>query len=373
MKTKIFIAAALFLFFAGCRQPQPKQNDTAFYYGADLSYVNEMESCGGVYQQNGKAIDPFMLFAQEGCNLVRVRLWHSPHSVWSGYDDVKKTMQRAKENNMAVLLDFHYSDTWADPQHQVIPAAWQHTGSLEILADSLYKYTYNTLQKLDKAGLVPLMVQIGNEVNIEIIQLADDMITNSINWKRNIFLLNKGIAAVDDFNKTSGNNIRKMIHLAQPENAFWWMHEATDNGLADFEWIGLSYYPKWSTYKFQEIPQALDSLRQLYGKQVMIVETAYPHTMLDADAAGNILGKEALIAEYPATPQGQLDYLTDLVRLTRDGGGHGVVYWEPAWISTSCSTLWGQGSHWDNATFFDAANGNEALPAFDFFDTNTYK
>jgi arabinogalactan endo-1,4-beta-galactosidase len=373
MKSSIFIAAALFLFLAGCQQPQPKQNGDTFYYGADLSYVNEMEACGGIYRQNGKAIDPFVLFANEGCNLVRVRLWYSPDSLWSGYDDVKKTMHRAKENNMAVLLDFHYSDTWADPQHQVIPAAWRHIDSLEILADSVYNYTYNTLQNLAHAGLVPLMVQIGNEVNIEIMQPEDNMITDSINWKRNIFLLNKGIEAVDVFNKTSGNNIQKMIHIAQPENAFWWMRKATDNGLADFEWIGLSYYPKWSTYKFQDIPQALDSLRQLYGKQLMIVETAYPHTMQDADAAGNILGEEALIAEYPATPQGQLDYLTDLVRLTRDGGGQGVVYWEPAWISTSCSTLWGQGSHWDNATFFDAANGNEALPAFDFFDTDTYK
>ena len=104
----------------------------------------------------------------------------------------------------------------------------------------------------------------------------------------------------------------------------------------------------------------------------MIVETAYPFTMENADEAGNILGMEALVDGYPATPKGQLNYLIDITKLIIEGGGEGVIYWEPAWISTSCSTPWGKGSHWDNATFFDAQNNNEALPAFEFFDHGKY-
>ena len=85
----------------------------------------------------------------------------------------------------------------------------------------------------------------------------------------------------------------------------------------------------------------------------MVVETAYPYTMDNADSANNILGAEALISGFPATEQGQLDYLNLLKKRIEDAGGEGLVYWEPAWVSTKCNTLWGQGSHWDNATLFD--------------------
>jgi arabinogalactan endo-1,4-beta-galactosidase len=344
------------------------------YLGADLSYINEMEDCGGEFRANGREVDTFALFARRGCNLVRVRLWNNPE--WSGYsdyEDVEKTIRRAKDNKMETLLDFHYSDTWADPQHQVIPAAWKSIKELPVLGDSLYNFTYTTLMKLYAKGLLPEFVQVGNEVNIEIMQPEDRMNVDSINWARNIFLLNRGISAVKDVAHQTGSTIRIMIHIAQPENALWWFEAAEKHGLEGYEWIGLSYYPKWSVYKFDEIPSAIDSLRSRFDKKVMIVETAYPFTFSNADEAGNILGEDAVIPGYPATPEGQLNYMTDLVKLTLAGGGEGVIYWEPAWISTKCSTPWGKGSHWDNAIFFDAAKGNEALPAFGFFDQELYK
>ena len=105
----------------------------------------------------------------------------------------------------------------------------------------------------------------------------------------------------------------------------------------------------------------------------MVVETAYPHTMANADAAGNILGEDSLTEGFPATPDGQLDYLITLTKTVVEAGGNGVIYWEPAWISSGASTPWGNGSHWDNATFFDAANRNEALPAFDYFNQKLYR
>lgn len=362
----------LILTVASCNQTNesPDGNDE-IWLGADLSYVNEMLDCGGMYRHHGEPVDPYVLFAEKGCKLVRVRLWHSPD--WSGYsdfEDVKETIRRSKAEGMAVLLDFHYSDTWADPQHQVIPAAWADIASLEILGDSLYNYTWHTLLKLHNEGLDAEMVQIGNEVNIEIMQPEDQIITDSINWQRNIYLLNKGLAAVDDFNANHGTRIEKMIHIAQPENAFWWFEQAFANGIGHFEWIGLSYYPKWSSYPLNQIASALDSLITLFEKRIMIVETAYPYTLRNADPAGNILGEDALVQGYPASPQGQLDYLLELRKNIIEGGGEGLIYWEPAWISTSCNTPWGQGSHWENAIFFDAFNQNEALPAFDFFTKN---
>ena len=212
------------------------------------------------------------------------------------------------------------------------------------------------------------MVQVGNETNIEIMQPEHAMTVDSINWQRNAFLLNRGIAAVRDAAMKADEDIGIMLHIAQPENALWWFDQASKAGVKGYDWIGLSYYPKWSTYKFDALPQAIDSLRMRFGKRVMVVETAYPYTFHNADSAGNILGEDALIPDYPATPEGQLKYMTDLTKLVLEGGGEGVIYWEPAWISTRCSTPWGKGSHWDNATFFDAANENEALPVFGFFE-----
>ena len=100
----------------------------------------------------------------------------------------------------------------------------------------------------------------------------------------------------------------------------------------------------------------------------MIVETAYPFTLTNADDADNILGSDALLDGYPATQQGQLDYLTTLGKIVYAVGGEGVVYWEPAWVSTGCSTRWGTGSHWDNATLFD--NEDKATLGMQFYNTS---
>jgi arabinogalactan endo-1,4-beta-galactosidase len=144
-----------------------------------------------------------------------------------------------------------------------------------------------------------------------------------------------------------------MLHIAQPENALKWFKEAKENGVEDYDWIGISYYPLWSDYDLNNLGEALSTLIHTYDKKLMIVETAYPFTLENIDQAGNILGAEALIPGYPATQQGQLDYLLRLTEIIKESGGQGLVYWEPAWISSNCETRWGKGSHWDNATLFD--------------------
>jgi len=328
-----------------------------FYYGADLSYVNEMLDCSAVYKDaTGTAKDPYTIFNEAGANLVRVRLWHNPtRTQYSNYNDVKKTIARAKSEGMNVLLDFHYSDTWADPAKQIIPAAWEaQIKNKEILGELLYDYTYKTLADLAASDLLPEMVQVGNETNGMILRKEGEYA--SMDWDRNAFLINKGIKAVRDIAKENNKEIGVMLHIAQPENALWWFKEAEENGITDYDWIGLSYYPIWSDYKLDNVGAAFKNLINTYKKRLMVVETAYPFTLENNDPAGNILNENALINGYPATQQGQLDYMNELAEVIKSSGGEGLVYWEPAWVSTKCSTLWGQGSHWDNATFFDFDN-----------------
>jgi arabinogalactan endo-1,4-beta-galactosidase len=345
--------------------------DKPFYVGADLSYVNEMEDCGASYYDKGKKQDPFALFAQKSADLVRVRLWHDAD--WTNYSDladVSKTLQRAKENKMKTLLDFHYSDTWTDPEKQFIPKAWAHITDTNELARALYDYTTATLRALDEKNLLPDMVQVGNETNIEILQQEQSIVHGIPNWQRNAQLLNSGIKAVRDYSKSVNKPIQIVLHIAQPENALWWFKQARENGLTDFDIIGLSYYPQWSTYKLPDLPDAIKELKNTYHKDVMIVETAYPWTLKNFDKAGNVLNEKAIQPEFPATVKGQLLYLLTLTQLVKASGGLGVIYWEPAWVSTRCKTLWGKGSHWENASFFDATKHNNALPAFLFFSAD---
>ncbi|MCB0496808.1 MAG: glycosyl hydrolase 53 family protein [Cyclobacteriaceae bacterium] len=339
------------------------------YYGADLSYVNEMEDCGATYKDaSGTVKDPYQIFSEAGTNLVRLRLWHNPTwTNYSNYEDVKKSIVRAKGQGMKVLLDFHLSDDWADPGKQEIPAAWLNViDDKEVLGDSLYNYVHKTLKDLSDSDLLPDIVQVGNEINPMILQHGD--LKWPIDWSRNSYLLNKGIKAVRDISTETGVEVEVMLHIAQPENGLWWFDQATKNGVTDFDWIGLSYYPVWSEYTLETISTPLSTLVNTYKKRLMIVETAYPFTLTNADDADNILGSDALLDGYPATQQGQLDYLTTLGKIVYAVGGEGVVYWEPAWVSTGCSTRWGTGSHWDNATLFD--NEDKATLGMQFYNTS---
>ncbi len=341
-------------------------NEPDFYRGADLSYVNEMEDCGAIYKDaDGVQKNPYTIFKEAGCNLIRLRLWHNPDwTNYSNFEDVKKGIQKAKAQNFKVLLDFHYSDTWADPEKQQIPVAWLGViNNTAVLGDSLYNYTLKTLNQLEALNLTPDMVQVGNEINPMILQ--NGALQWPINWNRNATLINRGLQAVRDFSAQKQKKVETMLHIAQPENALWWFEQATANGVFNYDWIGISYYPKWSTYQFNNLGSAIKTLINTYQKKFMVVETAYPYTLEDIDDAGNILGSDALITGYPATQKGQLDYMNQLTKIIFDAGGKGVVYWEPAWVSTPCSTLWGQGSHWDNATFFN--HQKKANLAFKFY------
>ena len=336
----------------------------AFIRGADLSYVNEMEDCGATFSIDGATTDPYELFSSQGCDMVRLRLWHTPSWYdtlnqghrYSDFEDVCRSAERARNTGMQVLLDFHLSDFWADPSRQWIPDAWAPVADdLPVLQDSLYQYIYTTLMAMHERGLLPEMVQVGNETNKGI------LLTKAVNdagwvldWNRNAPLFQSGLQAVADVEATTGQDIRTALHFAGPTNAHWLMEGFYNNGVTDFDIIGLSYYWQWHMpATIAQTGSIIASLRETYpDKEVMVFETGYPWTLDYADPASNILTTSH--PDYaPLSPQAQKEWMLDLDAVIRSNGGAGLFYWEPAWVSTGCSTPWGQGSHKENATFFD--------------------
>ncbi len=342
-----------------------------FAMGVDLSYVNEIEDHGGVYRDSAKIRDPFRIMKDHGANMVRLRLWHNP--VWvkslygsqqtplySGYADVEKSIRRAKALGLAVNLDFHYSDSWADPGNQKPPVAWENITNLQVLKDSVYNYTFSILNRLNSKGLMPEMVQIGNETNCGMMITKTKSAFPALNACNNFWpelgsVINSGIRAVRDVSKNSSIKTKIALHVADPKNLDWWFGKITTSGaVSDFDVIGMSYYPLWhSTVAFADLPALITKLKNTYNKKVMILETAYPWTTDFADSYSNLFGSQTPLAGYPFTKEGQQKFMTDLCQNMLDAGGSGVVYWEPAYISSQAKTEWGTGSPWENCTFFD--------------------
>ena len=347
-----------------------------FSMGVDLSYVNNIEDHGGVYRENGAQKDPFQLLKDHGANTVRVRLWHTPTWVanlngghfYSDLYDVEKTIQRAKQAGMAVNLDFHYSDTWADPDHQTVPAAWDGL-AVDVLKDSVYNYTLAVLNYLKGKNLTPEMVQVGNEVNNGMCWPVGKVVNSD--FSNFAELLKSGIKAVRDFSQTSAVKPRIILHEAQLQTADWWMQHLAAKGVTDFDILGLSHYSKWSTIKtMQGVTDSLKALKTRYNKPVMIVETAYPWTGANADSYTNIFSSTDTAPGYSLSKDEQLRYMKDLTQAVISAGGTGIQYWEPAWISSSMNDGWGTGSSWENNAFFDFT-GN-LLPVADYM-TFPYK
>ncbi len=348
-------------------QPQlPLKNDSTKFYkwtefvmGTDLSFVNQVQDYGGVYKDSNVVRDPYIILKNHGANVVRVRLWHNPQwlaplnagKLYSDIYDVEKTISRAKAVGMAVNLALHYSDTWADPANQTTPAAWAGL-SLSVLKDSVYSYTLTVLSYLKSKNCTPEMVQIGNETNQGMLWPLGKVTNN--NFTAFSSLLNSGIKAVRDFSVTAAVKPQIILHVAQLQNATYWTNGIIAGGVTDFDILGLSHYSQWSTVNTMlDIKNAISTLISTFNKKVMIVETAYPFTTDNADNYANINSANAIIPGYAITPAGQYQYMKDLAQAVISGGGSGIMYWEPAWISSAYHDLWGIGSSWENNAFFD--------------------
>lgn len=333
-------------------------SELPFLQGADLSYVNELEDGGVQYFNNGTTIDPYQLIKEYGGNLVRLRLWHNP--TWTNYSnlaDVKRSIGRAKQQGLFVLLDFHYSDSWTDPEQNIVPEAWRPVVKYSsLLADSVYNYTYQTLTHLMNSNLLPELVQIGNETN-KSIMVADNSEMEPTNYVRNTKLFNAGLQAVADFNWKNGKSIKTILHVAMnPNDAIYWVANHKKYGLYDFDLLGVSYYPQWQEYTPAQLGEFASNLYSTYGVRLFVAETGHIWTRAWNDQNINLMSK--MCYGYPETPCPQLqkDFIVEVKEALLANGGAGFSAWEPFWVSADNQTLWGVGSNWENVAFFDFNN-----------------
>ncbi len=342
-----------------------------FVMGADLSYVNQIMDVGGHYAENE---NPYVLFADHGCNLVRLRLWHSPnwfrtinndenYPLYNNLPDVIRAAKAVKEAGMGWCLDIHYSDNWADPGKQYTPESWLGL-DLETLKDSVYEYTKAVMSRLNEESLWPDYVQIGNEINTGILHPVGHYEEN--NWQNLGALLQAGIQAVRD-QQNANSQPKIILHVANPEHVRWFFRNVTvGGGVTDFDVIGVSYYPAWSDISPTALKGYLKTARDEFDKDVMLMETAYPWIADGADNYTNLFGAAQAVSGYPYSRENQLEIMKQITQSVIGAGGIGVVYWEPAFISTSMKTQWGTGSPWENCTFFDFTDNNSTLPGIDY-------
>lgn len=335
----------------------------AHWAGADLSWVNELEDCGAEYRVDGIVRDPYEIFAEAGMNTVRLRLWNDPDRTdYSTLSDVSRSIRRAKRLGLRVLLDFHYSDTWADPQKQTIPAAWAgDIDDVDALAADVYDYTSRVLTRLGEDALMPDMVQVGNEINTEMLRPKDTS-GEPIDWPRQAALVNAGIRAVRDMAGRYEVTPAVMLQVAQPENVGPWFEAARAHGVVDYDYIGISYYPFWSKESFEELGATIARTKREFGADVILVETGYYWSLGKTDPRRDEHAAQMLEPGYPASIDGQRRFLVDLAHIVLNNGGVGMFYWEPAAVTTRCYPGWGKnGERWDNS-LFDYRRGNELLP-----------
>jgi arabinogalactan endo-1,4-beta-galactosidase len=341
--------------------------------GADLSYVNSIQANGGIYRDNaGNIIDPYFIFSERGANMVRIRLWHTPENIidhcgnpisTNNLTDVVLAFQRAKAQGMKLNLAIHYGDYFNDPGKQKMPKAWEGL-SHELLLDSIYNYTYFVLERFEAEGVRPDIVAIGNETTWGFID--ETATTNGWSWPEDADKFNVALSAVDNFNNSHKATVKKALHFTD-NTAEWLAGLFTSQDITNYDVIGISFYPVWTELTLQNLGDLIKSLKNTYNKEIVIFETGAPWTTENADNYSNFMNDNGNL-NYPVSKQGQKDFLYDLANTVYKNGGSGILYWEPAWISSEMCDFWGQGSSYENASFFDFNNGNAILPAFDIFN-----
>ena len=339
--------------------------------GADLSTLLALEAAGKSFSDAAGTRGAEQILADHDMNLVRLRLWVNPPTNLNTLADVAAMARRIKQANMKFLLNLHYSDFWADPTHQEIPAAWQGQ-DLATLAATVHDYTKSVVATLDQQGTPPDIVQIGNEVSTGMLWPQGKIsVDGHERWGEFTTLLRAGITGARA-GASPGHAPRIMVHIEQggDANAAQWFYDHIREHGVEFDMLGLSFYRYWQG-SLSDVRTNLDNLALRYGKPIMIVETAHPWTLEDQDGRANIIGPAfSLPPDYPATPEGQTFLVRDLLSVvarTPGNLGLGVVYWEPAWIPGVGWTP-GEAAVWDNQTLFDPAG--RALTSIDAMRVN---
>lgn len=359
--------AAFFIVIAGLSLCPGHTAAEPFIRGVDISALEEVENGGGIFSDNGTAGDAIDILHGHGVNYIRLRLWHSPSGETGSLDSVLRIAARGREAGLGLLLDIHYSDNWADPNKQYRPAAWEGL-TFETLADSVRAYTADVVGRLNTAGVLPDMVQIGNEISCGMLWNDGKVcgtLDKEIRWKNLAALVNAGIDGVRA-GAGSGKMPRIMIHFddgGDNGKCRWFYGSLAGEGVA-FDIIGLSFYPWWHG-TLDELGANLDDLAARYRKDIIVVETAYPWTLGWFDNEHNLVGLEGqLQAGFEATADGQklfIEKVIETVGSIEGGRGKGVFYWAPEWISAPDAP-----SPWENMTLFDfSGNALYSIGAFE--------
>jgi len=261
---------------------------------------------------------------------------------------------------MDLLLDIHYSDTWADPANQTLPQAWQGL-SFELLKDTVYQYTKKVISTLKNQNTLPAIIQIGNETNAGFLWNQGRVGGNyDDNWPRYADLVEEAIRGINEIDEN--DKIQVMFHVSGHEIAYWFFNHLNAQDV-DYDIIGISYYSIWHGTELNLLQSRLNNLALSFGKKILIAETAYPWTLEWNDWTNNIYGlDEQLISGYPATPDGQKEYLlklNEIIRNIPNNKGAGWCWWAPDWVAYKGSEAT-DGSVWENCTWFDF--DIEALP-----------
>lgn len=312
MKKLFKIVSFLFvlaIFFTSNKMASQKGS---FSKGADVGWLPQMEATGyKFYDTDGTEKDCLQLLKDRGINTIRLRVWVNPSDdKASGHCSPEETVVmavRAQKLGMRIMIDFHYSDTWADPSKQKKPAAWANHSFPELLND-VYNHTYNTLLLLKKAGVTPEWVQVGNEIPSGMLWPEG----STDNFGQLAQLLNKGYKAT----KTIDSKIKVIVHLDEgnKNKKFRWFFDNTTKHSVKYDVIGLSYYPFWlkSDYKksIADLEKNLKDMVSKYNKEVMIVEVGGDYTLVENT-------RDMLAAVIKA------------VKNVPENKGLGVIYWEP--------------------------------------------
>ena len=342
------------------------------YVGGDISMLTKYENAGVVYKdKNGNAVQPLPFFKEQGLNAMRVRLFVDPSqdndkAVCQDLEYVKALGKRIKDQGMAFMLDFHYSDTWADPGKQWTPDAWKTLSDAE-LYEKIYEYSKDCLQQLKDAGATPDFIQTGNEISYGMIwgtkasvgsNTVNRCYTNSpeANWTRFFNLLKKAGQAC----REECPNAKIIIHSERTPkpSVLTDFFDRMKNAEIDYDIIGLSYYPEHHG-NLATLETALTSLENKnYGKDIMIVETGYSY-------AWSIGGEYNYTGTYPYTEEGQRRFTADLItKLNSHSSVKGLFWWWPEDNGNKGVT-----SSWWNAALY---NHNTGQPYAAFYELKNF-
>ncbi|MET0909786.1 MAG: glycosyl hydrolase 53 family protein, partial [Ilumatobacteraceae bacterium] len=355
-----------------------------FINGMDVSSALALEASGVVFRDaTGAPADLFDVLAEDGVNTVRIRVWNDPFDAsgrgyGGGNVDVARAVEigeRATAAGLSVLVDFHYSDFWADPAKQQAPKAWAAL-SVADKAAAVQSFTTDALQQLAAAGVDVRMVQVGNETN--------NGVAGVTGWAGMSQIFSAGSAAV----RAVFPEALVAVHFTNPETSGRYAGYAAQLASygVDYDVFASSYYPYWHGTT-ENLTAVLSDIATNYGKQVMVAETSWAHTLDDGDGYANVIGSGTITDQYPASVQGQATELRDVIAAVSAVGsaGVGVFYWEPAWVPVGPATdaaanavLWERdGSGWATSAASDydpvhvgefhggSAWDNQALFGFD--------